>query len=146
MTKLSEERINKIKELRRDGLSFRDIEKRLGISYATAFYYGRDTQVNNHHPKVSVHIKKMVEAQRTEIKKKAQKMIGAVEGTAGIVREIDGTPLALVHLPYVIICPYCKKEGNHIWLCLECGGGLCTNCWEDIDLKIVPRKEELSLT
>lgn len=143
MKKLPDEQIRKIRELRERGLSFRQIEAQLGISYGTAFYYARDTK--KHHARVQIHIEKMGEEEREQLKRKTEEMVRAIGGAGSAVFEFDGTSLALVHLPYTIICHDCGAENNHVRLCLECGGGLCVECWSDIDIKTAQRKEESSL-
>jgi len=143
MKKLSDEQIKKAKELRQRGLSFREIEKQLGISYGAAFYYARDTE--KHHARVQIHIEGMSEEEKAELTRKTAEMVRAIGGAGSAVFEFDGTSLALVHLPYTIICHDCGAENNHVRLCLECGGGLCVECWSDIDIKTAQRKEESSL-
>lgn len=143
MKRLSDEQVKKVRELRERGLSYREIEKQTGISYGAAYTYGKETA--KHHAKVQIHIEGMGEKGRAELERKTREMVEMIGGAGSVVFEFDGTQLALVHLPYTIICPECGAENNHIQLCLDCGGGLCVECWSDIDIKTAQRKEEPSL-
>lgn len=143
MNKLTDEQIKETKKLRERGLSFREIEKQMGISYGAAFYHARD--IKQHQTRVLIHIENLGEEERAKLERKTQELVKTIGGAGSAVYDMDGTQLALVHLPYVAVCPECGAENNHVRLCLECGGALCASCWEDINLKTAQRKEEPAL-
>lgn len=143
MKRLSDEEKKQIKELRERGLSFREIEKQLGVSYGACFYHSRG--VEKHQPRVQIHIENMSDKDKAELEKRTSKMVEVIGGKGSTVFEIDKTQLALVHLPYVIVCSECGAEESHVYLCCECGDPLCVKCFGDIDLKTAQRKEEPSL-
>ena len=139
MAKLSEKKAEKIKWLKRQGFSTREIAKRLEIAPATAYYYAREIDPE----KSKIH---------AEWRKKGlqilKKQLGKTEGIGMGVEKVEGVPFALVHLGFTVICPYCGSEEDHVYLCLECGRCLCVgseDCVKEFDLKTAQRKEEVSL-
>jgi len=128
MKKLSDEQIKKIKELRRAGLTIRQIATRIKMSPGTVFYYARSVKEVGHRKRAFKLIKQEIDT---------------TEGIETTIYKIEGIEVALIHLPFIVICSDCKKEENHIWLCLDCGTFFCTSCGNDVNLKTLSRKEEL---
>lgn len=117
--RLSDGTIKKIKELRRKGLSFNEIGKRLQLPGATTFYHARDESIE----------KKPIT--------KSSDIDGKMLGNAWAVR---------VELPFTIICPGCGEELKEIGFLFDSSTFQDTlNCGAVINLRTAPRKEELSL-
>jgi hypothetical protein len=41
---------------------------------------------------------------------------------------IDGHKFLMIHFPYTFLCPECRLEQNHAWLCVECGVLIPAEC------------------
>jgi hypothetical protein len=37
----------------------------------------------------------------------------------------------LIRFPCTYFCPWCKREQNHAWLCLDCGEFILAECGEE---------------
>lgn len=123
MRKLSDETIGKIKELRKEGLTVREIGERLRLSPATVFYYARDiTKGSEYEEQNRIKQAKIREAE--------------------VLTDVEGYEALSLYLPYTIICPHCGKEQDTIALYYDTGNLYC-ECGKKIDLRVAPRKEEL---
>jgi hypothetical protein len=95
-------RIIEVRNLKKQGLTIREISQRTGI------------------PKSTVH-----------------NLLGSSGANVQMDEdaEVDTKNFRLIHLPYDFRCPSCGQKQNHVFLCLECGKCIPTECLE-------PREKE----
>ena len=149
MKKLSKEKINKIKMLRENGLSHREISDRLKIALTTVFYYARDVKSTESYDMIGKLLREGVEnkKRKTENKKKLSPF--------GFL-SINGKTYAFVNLPSAIRCPHCQKEVKQLGYSFDSNKFFCIGegidkdtikgtCGMTIDLRTAQRKEELAI-
>ena len=149
MKKLSKEKIDKIKVLRGEGLSHREIGERLKIALTTVFYYARDVKVRESYDLIGKLLREGLEnkKRKTENKEKLSPF--------GFF-SIDGKAYAFVELPFIIRCPHCQKETKQLGFSFDSNKFFCLGkgidkdaikgtCGMTIDLRTAQRKEEVSL-
>lgn len=103
---MQKELIEEMRQLRRDGLSIRDIAKETGVPRATVHRYVRDEE-------------------RSEIN--IQEII---KGVGRLVKDLNGDGW-IVATYWTYFCPACGKEQSHFFVCSCCGIFIGAECKGD---------------
>lgn len=108
---------NRLKLLREQGYTIREIANQTGVPSATVHRYTRNISVNGHH-----HIGKPKKPSSS--RKKRDHGFPKLEGRYIGIEKGRRYRALYIHLPDTVICPECDLETQHVVICLDCG-----QCW-----------------
>ena len=110
--------IRRLRKLRENGLSVRQIAQREQVPPTTVHHHVRDVKVKGHHPTEPIKPDSKTEHgfRKTPERYISIKTRGRLYG--GL----------LIHLPDLVTCPVCGDQSNDIILCFECGKIWIADC------------------